>query len=259
MDIGTVIDPFLPPVAILALLLLGVLFWRRPSVSRGFFAVATLLFTLASLPGVAGLLSLPLIHAAPHFDSETAGPAPFDAILVPTGGSFQDESGAWWPTRLSIERGVAAQRLQSLFALPLIVAGGQPLGDGPSEAEILTDALDLSGGDLRLETRAKNSAETAVAVAGLLTSATEPKVILVTSPLHVARMSAVLRRQGVTVAAHPAPAAALKAYTELAEPGQWLPSSKGLGRTRAVLWEYLGIYRYLWRGDLRYGDLLPSS
>ena len=70
-------------------------------------------------------------------------------------------------------------------------------------------------------------------------------------------MSAVLRHRGVAVAAHPAPAAALEAYTELARLGQWLPSSSGLRRTRTALREYAGLLWYLLRGEIRPGDLWP--
>ena len=245
-------------MSILALLLLAALLWRRPRASRALFLLATALFTLAALPGVAGLLSLPLIHGARHFNPDIVGATEFDAILVPTGGNFADESGQWWPTALSIQRAVAGRLLQDRLGLPLILAGGQPAETGPPEAETLAAALGLEGRDLRIEPGPRNSAETAVAVADALASRSARRVILVTSPTHVARMSAALRRQGVAVAAYPTPAAALEAYTELARLDQWLPSSTGLRRTRGALREYVGILWYLLQGDIRPGDLLAD-
>lgn len=252
------LDFLLPPMSFLVLLLLGLLLWRRPKASRAIILLATVLFTLAALPGVGGILSLPLIKAAPQFDPINEAAEGFDAILVPTGGNFADESGRWWPSQLSIERAVAGRELQKRLGLPLILAGGRPSGEEPAEAVTLAEALQLVGSEVRLETGPRNSAETAAAVAESLTSHSAPRVILVTSPTHVARMSAVLRHRGVSVAAYPAPASTLEAYTELARLGQWLPSSRGLSRSRRVLREYVGILWYLLRGEMRPGDLLPE-
>ena len=243
----------LPPISLLFLLLLGLFLWRWRGLSRGIFLLATLALLLASLPFVGAALLQPLAAAAPAYLPVVHGPAV--AIVVPTGGSFNDGSGRWWPTGSSIARLAAARRHQEEHGLPIILSGGSVAAGEPAQAETVAAAFGAGGPDLRLETTARNSAETAVAVAAMLGDEIAPLVLLVTSPSHVARMASALRHQGLRVVT---PAAAAP-RTDPSGLRALVPSYSGLKMTRAALYEYAGIARYLAAGHIDFKDLRSEA
>ncbi len=241
------LDYLLPPTSLVLLLLLAALVWRWRSLSRGLFAIGTLGLLLASLPIVGSSLLKPLAAGAPAYRPEAHGRA--TAIVVPTGGSFSDDRGNWWPTEKSIARLALARRHQEMLGLPIIVSGGSPLPGQPPEAETVTAAFGLGGSDVKLETTARNSAETARAVPAMLADEARPLVLLVTSPSHVARMAAALRHQGLRVAIPPQEAASRAGLLSL------VPSYSGLKTTRGALYEYAAIAHYLAAGHIDFEDL----
>ena len=247
------LEYLLPPTSILLLLFLAVIAWPWRGLSRGLFVLATLGLLLASLPTVGAALLRPLADAAPTYLPSAHGRAA--AIVVPTAGSFSDGSGRWWPTGNSVARLAEARRHQDAHGLPIIVSGGAVAEGQPSEAETVTAAFGAGGPDLRLETTARNSAETALAVAAMLADEAPPLVLLVTSPSHVARMASALRHQGLRVVV-PAPTAARPGPNGLLA---LIPSYSGLKMTRAALYEYAGIAHYLVAGHIDFGDLRSEA
>ncbi len=241
----------LPPTSILFLLLLGIVVWRWRILSRGLFLLGTLALLLSSLPVVGAALLQPLGAAAPAYLPAVHGPAA--AILVPTGGSFSDGSGRWWPSGSSIARFAEARRQQELHGAPIILSGGSVAAGEPPQAETVAAAYGADGPDLRLETTARNSAETARAAASMLAGEAAPLVLLVTSPSHVARMASALRHRDLRVvipAADRRPSSGLYAL---------IPSYSGLKMTRAALYEYAGIAHYLAAGHIDFDDLASQS
>ena len=243
------LEALLPPVSILLLLVLALLLGRRRRLGRVLLLVAVAAFALGSLPGIGTLLTRPLAGAAatlgPGIDPGAA------TILVPTAGLYQDAGGRWWPTETSIRRAAAGLALRERLGLPLLLAGGNPNAGEPPEARVLAELLGLSEPGVRLELEARDSAETGAAVAALLEGGSK-RVILVTSPAHVARMSAALRHNGLTVLAAP-----IGPPRPLLRADQWWPQARGLGLTRAALYEYLGILWYLVSGRIALEDLTP--
>ncbi|MCH7872926.1 MAG: hypothetical protein IID33_14625, partial [Planctomycetes bacterium] len=65
-------------------------------------------------------------------------------------------------------------RLRDRLGLPIILSGGSPKSDQPPEAQTLAAHFGLRGPDVRLETTARNSSETAEAVAAMLAGAPNP-------------------------------------------------------------------------------------
>ena len=188
------------PLPILWLLLLGVVLWRWKRLSRAAFAVATAVFVAISLPASGNFLMSSLKNGAPPYDGE--GPRGAHAILVPTGGIFDDGTGRWWPTSLSARRLTLGLRHQERLGLPLIISGGSPKAGQPPEAETLAEHFGLRAPEVLVEPTARNSSETAAAVAAMLIDTPAPRVILVTSPSHITRMSAALRHHGIEVLVH---------------------------------------------------------
>lgn len=238
-----------PPLPILWLLLVGVILWRWKGLSRAAFAVATVLFVVISLPVSGKFLISTLADGAPPYDGEGAGGA--QAILVPSGGIFDDGTGRWWPTGLSARRLTLGLRYQQQTGLPLILSGGSSGADQPPEAETLAEHFGLRAPEVLIEPTARNSSETAAAVAAMLNDTPKPRVILVTSPTHVTRMSAALRHYGIEVLV----VTTDKPRRKAEDTPNFLPSSLGLKLTRAAVWEYMGIAWYLVTEQLDLRDL----
>lgn len=243
------VDLLTLPMPILWLLVLGLVLWRWKGLSRVVFLAGTLLFLALSLPA-SGKLLVSILHAGtPAFAGKV--PEGTTAILVPSGGTIDDGAGRWWPSASSIVRLAAALRLRDRLGLPIILSGGSPKSDQPSEAETLAAHFGLQAPDIRLETTARNSSETAEAVAAMLAGAPNPRVILVTSATHVARMSAALRHHGVAVTV----AVAAGGDADPWAPSDFLPSYRGLKTSRGAFREYLGLAWYLVTGRLNFEDL----
>lgn len=244
------------PMPILGLLLLGLAAWSRRRLSLALIGSATLAFLVLAMPMAADVLERPLAGGAAAFDAETAA----TVILVPTAGIFADPEGAWWPSATSIRRAVAGRALQSRTGLPLLLIGGSPAGESESEAATVARQLGLIGADrpasppVILETGARNSAETARAARLVVERLGGGRLVLVTTPIHMARMAASLRAVGLVVSGH-----AATAPPPLSRPlgglEPYLPSAAGLARSGAALHEYLAILWYLLNGDLRFADL----
>lgn len=237
------------PMPILWLLVLALVLWRWKGLSRVVFLVGTLLFLAISLPVSGRLLVWSLQAGTPAFAGKVQEGT--SAILVPSGGTIDDGTGRWWPSASSIVRLATALRLQKRWDLPIILSGGSPKSDQPPEAETLAAHFALQGPDIRLETQARNSSETAEAVAAMLAGEPNPRVILITSAAHVARLSAALRHHGVAVTA---------AATAGGDAGPWapsdfLPSYQGLKMSQGAFREYMGILWYLATGRLNFEDL----
>ena len=241
-----ILEAALPPILILILLLLALLLWRR--LGRRLVVLATLLFLAASLPGAGVILTWPLSGAAPKLDPDSTADG-IAAVLVPTAGAYRDAAGNWWPTETTIQRAAAGLVQSQRLGLPLILAGGNPNDGDPPEAQVLAAVMSFPVPDVRIEPGPRDSQETGAAVALLLRDEAQ-RVLLVTSPTHVARMAASLRHHGVE--------AVLAAHTTLpalGRPESWLPQSDGIGLTRAALYEYVGILWYLVSGRITLGDL----
>ncbi len=237
------------PLPVLWLLLLGVILWRWKGLSRAAFAVATLLFVAISLPASGKILISTLAVGAPPYEGEGAGGV--QAILVPSGGTFDDGTGRWWPTSSSARRLTLGLRLQQQTGLPLILSGGSPQADQPPEAGTLAEHFGLRAPEVLLEPTARNTSETAAAVAAMLADTPAPRVILVTSRTHIARMSAALRHHGIDVLA----VATGRSPRKAEDTPDFLPSALGLKLTRAAFWEYMGIAWYLVTDRLDLQDL----
>jgi uncharacterized SAM-binding protein YcdF (DUF218 family) len=243
---------FTLPIPILALLLAGLVLWSRRGLSLALTGTATLAFLGLSVPLAVAWLEAPLAAAAPRFDAAAPGDAV--AIVVPTAGIFADSQGGWWPSAGSIRRAVAGRALAERSGLPLVLIGGSPLGEAESEAASVARLLGLAGPAILIESGARDSAETAAAARTIAERLGGAHVVLVTSPIHVARMAASLRHAGLVVSVH-APVPVAPPRQPLGALAPYLPSAEALARSRAAMHEYLGILWYLLNGDIAVADL----
>ena len=137
----------------------------------------------------------------------------------------------------------------------MILSGGSPNDETRSEAEVLASQLGLFGPGIILETEARSSYETAVHAARIMKMRGGDHILLVTSSVHIARMAASLRRQGLVVSAVP-----VRSWDGKPKLVEWisdfLPSTRGLGRSRAAVHEYIAILFYMIHGRIRASDLV---
>lgn len=238
------------PMPFLWVLLGGFIFWRRPAASRVLFALGTMLLLVACLPATGKLLLWGLVDGASPGD--TISRQGLAAVIVPTGGSYDDSTGRWWPATNSVRRAVAGRQLSTRLGVPLIIVGGSPLAGQPPESLTVARALGLTDTEVTLGTTARNSAESGAEVARLLSDQPLRRVAVVTSAVHIARISAVLRHHGFDVVAM----MSRKKISQLdLAATDFIPSRDGFGLTGGVMREYVGILWYLWVGHLDMADL----
>ena len=249
------------PMPLIAVLVVGLLAWRRRRLSFALIATATAALVGLSMPFTAALLEAPLAAAATAFDPRGPVRAQAAAIVVPTAGIFADPAGTWWASSTSLARAVTGRELQQKSGLPMVLIGGSPSQESESEAVTVARQAGLMGAvngtstpPVFMETAARNSAETARAAKVILDRLGAREVVLVTTPAHIARMAAALRHAGLVVRALPARAAApgRPAFGVLTE---FIPSAGGLAQSANAVREYVAILWYLGQGYFRPSDL----
>ncbi len=238
------------PIPFVFILILGIVFWKRRQLSFALIFFATCMLLLLSLPFIGAIISKPLLSAPTRV---LEGNLPKEGIvLVPTAGIFADSNGHWWSNSVGIKRAVVGRELSYSLGIPLVLSGGSPRGEPRSESKVLAEQLKLDGPNIVLETTARNSYETAVKVAQIMSTYSSSNVILVTSPNHTARMVACLRSQGLSVST------VLISKRKPISLFSFLPSASGMGQSRNAIHEYFAILFYLLRGYINVLDLFPT-
>jgi len=238
-------DLMMLPVPMVLLIALALAFGGRRG--RALAGLVTAVFLALCVPAIAGWIAAPLAGGAPKILAP--GAAPPAAVVAPTGGVYDDGTGRWLPSRATVRRVRLGQRLARRFGVPLVVVGGAADPDGPPEAAAVAEALALPAGTI-LENGARDTAETARALARLFGDRGIRRVAVTTDALHVRRLSAALRGAGVTVALAATP-------PRRNRPGwrDYVPSGRGFSLAAAAWREYVGIAWYLARGVFGVGDL----
>ena len=158
------------------------------------------------------------------------------SILEPAGGS----------------RVLEAIRVYRLMGGPPIVSSGGLLAPDPMDEPsgiTMRDALvrlGIPAARIVVETRSRNTHEEAVTVGAILRTLQIGRSVLVTSDIHMRRSIGAFRAQGVDAipAIAPDPDLPIPAY-------EWIvPTGRGLGRSREVVHELLGLVYYAARGWL---------
>ncbi len=247
---------FLPPVSLVVLLSLAVLWlaiglpWQRRGWFRGLCMALGILGLLSTLTAFQKLVSWPLRTLVPSWVEQ--GRPSVGAVVVPTGGSFDDPTGNRWPSRETVRRVALAAALAEEAGLPLAVSGGSPEEEPFSEAALAVDLLGMDRNAVLLDTAARNTHENAQAFTRLLEPLGVRSVVVVTDSIHMARMSASLRAAGFRVYGHNLGIHLVSPF----EAKDFVPSNGGLGSTYRVASGYAGILYYLVKGRFSVDDLL---
>lgn len=192
----------LPPLSMLLLLLTGiVLHYRRPRVARIAVIASFAVLWAASTPFIAeGALRLIEGQTAPLKDGTPVA----EAIVILGGGTYshapeyagQDTVGEATLVRLRY-----GARLQRELKLPILVTGGNPVGNATSEASQMKRALEQ---DFQVPVRwtedsSDNTFENARNSYQTLHKSGINKIYLVTHAWHMPRSAAAFRRAGFEV------------------------------------------------------------
>jgi uncharacterized SAM-binding protein YcdF (DUF218 family) len=239
----------LPPSGILLLMAVGFLIVKKKRTAGWVLIIAgfLLLYGLSTGP-VMNSLVLPLEAKYPPLKD---GAIHADAIVVLSGG-VRDLS---WigldpePSDFSLERMVKGVILYRVSRRPLVITGGSGslIHSEISEADAMArTALDLgvSGRDMVIENKSRNTLESARAVRNLLKG---NRIILVTSAYHMKRSVAMFKKQGFDVVPAPVGYLALNRPLPLYT---FIPSAEVLSTSAVALSEYISFAWYSMRGDL---------
>jgi uncharacterized SAM-binding protein YcdF (DUF218 family) len=238
-----------PPGSVLLLGLVG-LWWMRHHKRGGaaLIGLALLLLYVASTPLMSGWLRQRLAEY-PALSTARIEAAGAQAIVVLGGGrdSGADEYGGESVSSISLQRLRYGAWLQRKTGLPLLVAGGSPLGGTRPEAELMAAVLrDEFGVPVRwLETRSVNTFENAALSAPILKNAGIRRVFLVTSGYHMPRAVAAFDGTGIEVVAAPTVVAKRGALHPRAM--DFIPMAWALQETVVYLHELAGrVWYYLY-------------
>ena len=242
-----------PPCNGLALGLVG---WL---VSRRFKRTGRALVLLAVAALVAQSLtacSRTMLHALERYPALTRADFAPDvgAIVVLGAGVYHGpEFGSGTIGELSVLRVRYGAWLHRATGLPLLVTGGQivPQGDplGERMARSLREEFDVPVE--WVENRARNTYENAQYSAEILHRAGVRKIYLVTTASHMWRSKTAFEAMGLEVV--PAPTDFSVPFP--IEPGDFLPSARGVNESATVAYEVFGM---LWYRLVYYGPLSAS-
>lgn len=236
----------LPPLPLLVLIAAGlVLLPRRRRLGLALAWSGVGLTTLLSLPLVGGFL-LDSLQGWPALDLDAPPPAEAIVVLGADQEVHAPEYGGATVGALTLVRLRYAAHLARRTGAPLLTSGGplaevtRPLG------ELMADCLrDDLGVEVRwVEARSGNTLGNARASAALLAEAGVERVYLVTHAWHMPRARASFLAQGLEVV--PAPTGFR--VRPRPDPGDFVPSAKGLRESTFALYEWLGRLWY----ELRY-------
>jgi uncharacterized SAM-binding protein YcdF (DUF218 family) len=232
----------LPPASPLLLALLGLVVarrWRRGGLALTAFGL--LMLWVLSTPVIGNLL-LTSIEPRDAASADALGKA--QAIVVLGGGTYfsSPEYAGDTVNASSLERVRWAAHLQRETGLPVMVAGGFPMGSSVSEAEQMRDALER---DFRVpvkwvEARSDNTLESAAFAREILSPAGVSRIALVTHASHMRRARRAFAQEGFMVLEAPTAFSTAGPLTVMS----FLPAASALVQTRTFCHEALGLGWY---------------
>jgi uncharacterized SAM-binding protein YcdF (DUF218 family) len=230
----------LPPGVLILLGLLGFVIARshfKAGAALGSFALVALYLLATPVVGRSLLQSLEERGADPTLDMTGR------AIVVLGGGSYfrAPEYGRDTVNAPTLERLRYAAHLQRRTGKPILVAGGDPVRGGSTEAEQMKAALTEFGGTAQwIEGTSNNTLENARNTQKLMRETGIDSVYLVTHAWHMPRASMAFRRAGLIVI--PAPLG--YSSTRPTRVPDFFPSANALAMSSHFFHEILGLAWY---------------
>jgi uncharacterized SAM-binding protein YcdF (DUF218 family) len=243
---------FGPLGIVILLLLIALIFFRRPLVGRIVLAAAIVILWAFSTHAVSQWLLRGLENQVPGYTVENA---PMEPAIVVLGGFLHTPGGVHKRGELTeaSDRLLQGFRLYRAGKAPLIlISGGEvPMfGKGPeTEAEAARSILEEWGvpeAAILVETRSKNTEENARFSRDVLGARGIHRALLVTSAAHMPRAVRAFRKAGLEVS--PSPTDYQTGWPEPDLPFRFLPGPEALMNSANALKEYVGLFIYRLRG-----------
>lgn len=238
----------LPPSSIFLFQLVALsLWWRKPRIARILVIVSVIFAALISMPIVSfGLISILEGQNNPlHLDdSQLSQEAQAIVVLGAGRRAGAREYGQDTVSEPGLERIRYAVDLQRLTGKPILLTGGSPGSQGPSEAKIMEQALRTSFGSHAewLEESSRNTAENAKFSLDMLSKVGVRRIFLVTHAWHMPRAKRSFEQAGFTVIAAPM---GFHAIVSLGDSTLiWLPSAFGAEVSYDFFHEFIGLIFY---------------
>lgn len=231
----------LPPGALLALALFGLVVWtRRPRLARWCVTVGVVSLAALSTPLVSSTLMRALVGDQPVFDGDARGAG---AIVVLGADVVLDAPEYDGDTLgpLSLERLRYAARVHARTDLPLLTSGGRVTDSEPVGA-LMAEVLEREFGAAVtwVEPASANTLQNAAKSAATLRETGVDTILLVTHAWHVPRARWCFEQQGLTVV----PAGTGFFASPPSWPGALVPTSRALRHASLALHEILGSLWY---------------
>lgn len=241
----------LPPIGLFLLILLGVMWWRRPLLGRGLVLLSVSALLILSLPVVAARL-LAGLETFPGLTADDLRRPEAEAIVVLGAGRYTNapEYGGDDIGALTLQRIRYAAWLQHRTGLPLLITGGSPADEYPPLAHLMRQVLEQEFGVpvSGVEDKSQNTLENARFSAELLARNGIGHVLLVSHAWHLPRAVEAFENAGIRV--FPAPTAF--AHREGLGPkfSDFIPGVRALTGSYYAIHEYLGRIWYRVRESL---------
>ncbi len=229
--------------ALMALVGAAALLARRYRIGAVLLDIGALWLGLCAAPSFALLLQRGLTRAYP---ATAAGDYPLaDAIVVLGGGAIPDTEQDWDSDPADTEAtrvGFGLQLYRSRRAAHVVLSGGHGAA-GQMAVELREQGVPAAA--LVTEVQSATTHQNALYSAAILRREGWHRVLLVTSPMHMARAAASFRQQGLQVIE--APSIGHEAGYRRVQPG-WRPRRNALWLSSRCLHEYIGLWMYKLRG-----------
>jgi uncharacterized SAM-binding protein YcdF (DUF218 family) len=246
----------MPPGGLILLLFLGFLLVRG-ALGRIFIFAGISVFTLMSIPSVAGKLITGL-EPYPALQPEALTETGAEGILVLGAGrySWAPEYGGDTVGSRSLERLRYGAFLHRRTGLPIYVTGGSPPQEDSQLARLMAEVLEREYGIAvaAVEGRSRTTEENAGFSAEMLRKEGIARVLLVTHAWHMPRAAGAFERAKVDVI--PAPTYFVHREDDGApDYRDWMPSAGAFSTSYYALHEYLGQVWYQLRASM---DMEPG-
>jgi uncharacterized SAM-binding protein YcdF (DUF218 family) len=223
------------PLPIFWLIIFISVFAKKKNISF-YIKILGILFYVTLTPIFASLIDYPLRKNSHTYTGEN-----ILAVLVPTAGIYKDIQSKWYPSSNTVQRVAQGELLAKELKKPLIISGGILNIEGVSETSITRKLVTYQ--NTKYEDKSKNSYETVINLKTFYNPVLykKEKILLVTSPKHILRMSLLLSTHGFSVVSYN------KHFNKDINIYSFLPDIRTVSSNNASLYEYFAIINYIYK------------
>jgi uncharacterized SAM-binding protein YcdF (DUF218 family) len=193
------------------------------------------------MPFFSYLLEYPLIKGIHSYSEEDD----IFIILVPTAGVYMDSQLNWHPSTNTVLRVSQGELLAKKLDKPLFISGGKVNGMDVAESDVAKKIVSYD--NVIYENKSKNSYETIINFKNKFNKVNKnnERVLLVTSPHHILRMSLLLNSYGFAVSSFN------KNIDKNINIYSFLLDIRMVHKINSILYEYMAIIKYIFNKNIK--------